>query len=111
MNFPDILLSPPVVFLIFLAAGFLLYGLGGLLKPKSTQKADGKYDTYACGEDMPANPTWINYRLFFHIALFFTIMHVSVLVVASVPSSTLALLAVPYLLMISLSVAALVTRS
>jgi hypothetical protein len=49
--------------------------------------------------------------LFFYIALFFTIMHVSVLVVATVPSSALALLAVPYLLMISLSVAALVTRN
>jgi NADH:ubiquinone oxidoreductase subunit 3 (subunit A) len=110
MRFPDILLSPPIVFLIFLAAGFLLYGAGGLLKPKS-QKVGGKLDSYACGEDMPENAISVNYRLFFYIALFFTIMHVSVLVVATVPASALALIAVPYLLMISLSVAALITRS
>jgi NADH-quinone oxidoreductase subunit A len=110
MSFPDILLSPPIVFLIFLAASFLVYGLGGLMKPKS-QDVGGKLDPYACGEDMPDNPIKVNYRLFFYIALFFTIMHVSVLVVATVPSSALALLAVPYLLMISLSVAALVTRN
>jgi NADH:ubiquinone oxidoreductase subunit 3 (subunit A) len=110
MSFPDILLSPPIIFLIFLAAGFLLYGLGGLLKPKS-RKVGGKLEPYACGEDMPDNPITVNYRLFFYIALFFTIMHVSVLVVATVPSGALALLAVPYLLMISLSVAALVTRN
>ena len=110
MDFPDLLLSTPIVFLIFLAACFLLYGLGGLIKPKSKNVGD-KLDLYACGEDMPDNPIQINFRLFFHIALFFTIMHVSVLVVATVPASVYALLAVPYLLMISLSVAALITRN
>jgi NADH:ubiquinone oxidoreductase subunit 3 (subunit A) len=110
MRFPDILLSPPIVFLIFLAACFLLFWLGGKLAPKSTDVGD-KLEPYACGEDMPDNAIQINYRLFFYIALFFTIMHVSVLVVATVPAGALALLAVPYLLMISLSVAALVTRN
>jgi NADH:ubiquinone oxidoreductase subunit 3 (subunit A) len=109
MSFPDILLSPPVVFLIILAACFALFWLGGFLGPKARKVGD-KLEPYSCGEDMPDNPIQINYRLFFYIALFFTIMHVAVLVVATVPASTLALLAAPYLLMISLSVAALVTQ-
>lgn len=110
MRFPDLLLSAPVVFLIILAVCFLLYKLGDVMAPKSKKVGD-KLEPYACGEDMTDNAITINYRLFFYIALFFTIMHVSVLVVATVPASTLALLAIPYLLMISLSVAALITRS
>ncbi len=81
----ELLLSPPVAFLLFLGAAFLLYGLGSKMAPKLT-KVGGKLATYACGEDIPGVKIQFGYRLFFFVALFFTIMHVATLVIATVPS-------------------------
>jgi hypothetical protein len=104
------LLSPPVAFLFFLVTSFALYGLGSKMAPKLT-KVGGKLATYACGEDIPGVKIQFGYRLFFFVALFFTMMHVAVLVIATVPSGKIVFFAVFYLLMIFLSVMALVTRS
>ena len=62
------------------------------MAPKLT-KVGGKLETYACGEDMPGTKVQFGYRLFFFIALFFTMMHVAALVVATVPSGTIAFFA------------------
>ena len=105
-----ILLSPPVAFFVFLAAAFGLYALGRGMAPKLT-RVGGKLATYACGEDIPGAKVQFGYRLFFFIALFFTMMHVAVLVIATVPSGKIIFFALFYLIMIALSVAALVTRS
>ena len=105
-----VLLSPPVAFLFFLAAALGLYALGRGMAPKPT-KAGGKLTTYACGEDIPGVKIQFGYRLFFYIALFFTMMHVAVLVIATVPSGKIVFFALFYLIMIVLSVTALVTRS
>jgi len=110
MRFPDILLSLPVVFLIFLGFYCILYWLGGQMAPKANS-IGGKLDTYSCGEEMPIPPVKISFRLFFYIALFFTMMHVAVLVVATIPSGPLAWLGIAYLMMIFLSVMALITRN
>jgi NADH-quinone oxidoreductase subunit A len=105
-----ILLSPPVAFFVYLAAAFGLYALGRGMAPKLT-RVGGKLTTYACGENLPGVKVQFGYRLFFFIALFFTMMHVAVLVVATVPSGKIAFFALFYLVMIALSVSALVTRS
>jgi NADH-quinone oxidoreductase subunit A len=110
MTFPGILLAPPVVFVIFLVCTTALYVLGGRLAPKF-RNAGAEAETYACGEDMSDNKIKISYRMFFYIALFFTIMHVAVLVVATIPPGGLALVGLAYLLVIFLSVMALITRS
>src|SRR4030066_859113 len=102
--------SPPVAFFFFLATAFALYGLGKKMGPKLT-KVGGKLTTYACGENIPGVKIQFGYRLFFFIALFFTMMHVAALVIATVPSGKIIFFAVFYLLMIFLSVMALVTRS
>ena len=106
----SVLLSPPVAFFVFLGAAFGLYALGRGMAPKLTNTG-GKLTTYACGEDIPGVKIQFGYRLFFFIALFFTMMHVAVLVIATVPSGKIAFFAVFYLLMIFLSIMALVTRS
>lgn len=103
------LLSPPVAFLLFLGAAALLYGLGSRLAPK-LRGVGGKLTTYACGEDIPGVKVQFGFRLFFFIALFFTMMHVAALVVATVPAGPIAYFALFYLGMIFLSIAALVTR-
>ena len=105
-----ILLSPPVALFVFLAAAFGLYGLGKGMAPKMTN-VGGKLTTYACGENIPGVKVQFGYRLFFFIALFFTMMHVAVLVIATVPDGTIAFFALFYLVMIFLSVLSLVTRS
>jgi len=105
-----ILLSPPVAFFVFLAAAFGLYALGRGMAPKPTS-VGGRVTTYACGEDIPGVKVQFGYRLFFFTALFFTMMHVAVLVIATVPSGKIIFFALFYLVMIALSVTALVTRS
>ncbi len=110
MNGFHIVLSPPVAFLIFLGFAGLAYALGKKMAPK-LNKVGGKLSTYACGEDIPGVKIQFGYRLFFFVALFFTIMHVAALVIATVPAGRIALFALFYLIIIFLSVLALVTRS
>jgi NADH-quinone oxidoreductase subunit A len=105
----DFLLSPPVAFLLMLAGAGLLYLLGRAMAPK-LNKTGGKLTTYACGEDIPGVKVQFGYRLFFFVALFFTIMHVAALVVATAPAGKVLLLAVFYLVVIFLAIMALVTR-
>jgi len=110
MNAIAILISPPVAFVLFLAAAGLLYLLGKRMAPKLT-RVGGKLETYACGEDIPGTKVQFGYRLFFFVALFFTIMHVAALMIATVPAGKIALFAILYLAVIFLSIMALVTRS
>jgi NADH:ubiquinone oxidoreductase subunit 3 (subunit A) len=105
----DFLISPPVAFLVFLAVGFLVYALGSRLAPK-LKKQGGKLATYACGEDLPGVKLQFGYRLFFFIALFFTMMHVAALVIATIPGGKIVFFGIIYLLMIFLSIMALITR-
>jgi NADH-quinone oxidoreductase subunit A len=106
----EFLLSPPVVFLLFLAAAFLLYALGKAMAP-GPNRTPGKLSTYACGEDIPGEKVQFGFRLFYTFALFFTIMHVAALVIATIPIGKIAFLALIYLLMIFLAIVALITRS
>lgn len=108
-HFVEIILSPPLAFLVFLAVFYALYFLAGRLAPK-LNPAGGKLKSYACGEDIPGAKVQFGYRLFFFIALFFTMMHVAALVVATLPSGPVAYFGIFYLGMIFLSIAALVTR-
>jgi len=105
----DFLISPPVAFLVFLVIGYLIYVLGGRLAPK-LKKQGGKLATYACGEDLPGVKLQFGYRLFFFIALFFTMMHVAALVIATLPSGKIVFFGIIYLVMIFLSIMALITR-
>jgi NADH-quinone oxidoreductase subunit A len=106
----EILLSPPLAFLAFLAIFYIVYFLAGRLAPK-LNAVGGKLKSYACGEDIPGSKLQFGYRLFFFIALFFTMMHVAALVVATLPSGPIAFFGLFYLGMIFLSVASLITRN
>ncbi len=105
----DILLSPPVAFIVFLLLFFVVYLLAGRMAPKA-QAVGGKLKTYACGEDIPGYKMQFGYRLFFFIALFFTMMHVAALVVATLPKGPVVYFGIFYLGMIFLSVLALITK-
>jgi len=104
-----ILLSPPVVFVVAFGVGLMLYWLGRAMAPK-TNMTPGKAASYACGEDAPMQKAQVGYRLFYSLAIFFTVMHVAALVVTTLPSGPIALLGIVYLAIIMLAVFALVTK-
>ncbi len=102
----SILLSPPLAFLICLALCAGIYGLGRLVEERGAP-VPGKYETYACGENFPAEKLHFGYRKFYIAAIFFTIMHVAVLTIATVPGGTSAYRAFVYLVAIAASISCL----
>ena len=86
----EMLFSPVAIFLIMLVIICLLYVFAGTLGPKRT-KAKYKLKSYACGEDYPGGKLPQSYN-FFHIAFFFTILHVGVLLIATAPLGDAAVL-------------------
>jgi len=75
---------PPLAFILFLVIAFLL-GLGGVkLAPKEPSSQESQ-TSYAGGEDIPGAKRFPGYRLFFPIALFFTILHVLALLLGMLP--------------------------
>ena len=105
-----ILLSPPITFIIAFGIGLLLYWLGRGMAPRTNMTA-AKGAPYACGEDAPMQKAQISYKMFFSLAIFFTVMHVAALVVTTLPAGgTPLVLGLIYLAIIVLSIFALVTR-
>ena len=86
----ELLFSPVATFLITLLIIYLLYLFAGTLGPKRT-KAKYKLKSYACGEDYPGGKLQQSYN-FFHVAFFFTVLHVGVLLIATAPLGHAALL-------------------
>ena len=99
----SILLSPPLAFLICLVISIAIYGFGRLVEEKGTAVA-GKYEPYACGENFQAEKVHFGYRKFYIAAIFFTIMHVAVLTIATVPGGVSAYRALAYLVVIAASI-------
>ena len=78
----DILLSPPVAFMIYLVLVGILAGMGRILAgPERVSLA--KRMTYASGEAPPSSMSAPGYRPFFIIALFFAILHLGILMLGS----------------------------
>ena len=101
------LLWPPIAFLIFLLLGYLVYVFSKAQAPKPRLE-EGKLNTYACGENIQGKKVQYGYHLF-HFAFFFTVLHVAALVIATVPSGSIALLGMVYLLVALIAVAILLT--
>ena len=96
----NLLLTPPVAFIIVLAVSLLLSALSGPLAFKRKTGIPGPLtDSYACGEEVPSPRVQPDYSQFFPFAFFFTILHVVTLMVATVPTATAGsfLIAVIYL--------------
>lgn len=103
-----ILFYPPITFFIFLIIGSLIHILSKALRPKSTL-GDEKLTTYACGENIPGRKVKHSYH-FFRFAFLFTILHIAVLIIATVPKGIVAILGIAYLIIILLTVIVLLTE-
>ncbi len=101
-----VLLSPPVAFTVCLLISAGIYGFGRLVEEKGAI-VQGKYESYACGEDFRPEKFEFGYRKFYIAAIFFTIMHVAVLTVATVPGGAGAFRALIYLVVIAASISSL----
>ncbi|HEQ79298.1 MAG TPA: hypothetical protein ENN76_03425 [Euryarchaeota archaeon] len=78
-----IFMLPPVALGLMLLIGYLIYLFGGKLAFKGTP-SEGKLTSYACGEDIPGMKLKQKYSMF-HVAFFFTMLHVAVLLFATLP--------------------------
>jgi NADH:ubiquinone oxidoreductase subunit 3 (subunit A) len=105
----DILLSPPIAFVIFLVIGLGIFGVGRLMAGK-LKVVGGKLEPYACGENFEAEKFIYGYRKFYIAAIFFTIMHVAALTVATATGGVAAWRAVLYLVVIAASISALYVK-
>ena len=83
------LLSPPAVFVIVFSFGCLLSFLFSKLAiSNKKERTEGMGKSYACGEDVSDHMAQPDYSQFFPFAFFFTIAHVSAMMVATIPLET-----------------------
>ena len=82
MSEVNLLLSPPIAFLIYIALAGLLNAIGRFLAGPP-QSSPLKSSTYSSGEAPPTRPAAPGYRPFFVVALFFAILHLGVLVLGT----------------------------
>jgi NADH:ubiquinone oxidoreductase subunit 3 (subunit A) len=101
-----ILLVPPVAFCIILLVVGAKFAAMRALGPRANP-TPAKLKPYACGEDMAWGTMQPDYSQFFPVAVLFTVLHVSVLVVATVPHGPAALLALVYLVFMQFATVAL----
>jgi NADH:ubiquinone oxidoreductase subunit 3 (subunit A) len=85
----NLLLVPPVAFVLVLLISYLFAALCSVFELKSANNPPGKFKAYACGEDVQNHRVSPDYNQFFPFAFFFTIMHVLALIVATVPKGAI----------------------
>ncbi len=79
----EILLIPPIAFLVYVFLVSILSGIGRVMAGTRHQRSAFKSSTYASGEAPHLSNGAPGYRPFFRIALFFAVLHLGVLVLAS----------------------------
>ena len=94
----NILLSPPIAFIILLLFVSLFSSLLSRISLHVNRDRSESKKAYACGEDFSENMIQPDYSQFFPFAFYFTILHVVALMAATVPVATLGtyLIAVVY---------------
>jgi NADH:ubiquinone oxidoreductase subunit 3 (subunit A) len=106
----EVLLSPPVAFCCFLALAYGIHQLSGRLAA-SSEEQPGKHQPYACGEDIVPPRAQLDYQPFFQLVLMFGILHLSALVISTLPpDGSSHRLATAYLVCIAISVLVLTGR-
>lgn len=84
----NIFIYPPVIFVTALLAVLLFSRVTKKFAPQKTSKPKGKTDSYACGEDDPNTKIEPDYQIFFPFAIFFTVLHVAGLMIATLAAAS-----------------------
>jgi NADH:ubiquinone oxidoreductase subunit 3 (subunit A) len=103
----ELLSAPVTVFLAALGLVLLLYLWGGILAPPR-KPGGAKEEMYTGGEKPPRQVVRPSYQ-FYHVALFFTVVHIGVLVLATATGPPMWV-ALAYLGILATAVAALPWR-
>lgn len=85
-----ILLCPPVALVVSFILIWLFSKLTMGLAPKITKHTKNKLSPYACGEDYKEHKIEPDYKTFFPFAIFFTVMHVAGLTIATVAGAQIS---------------------
>jgi NADH-quinone oxidoreductase subunit A len=109
MNAAEFILFPPVAFIIFLSVGVLIEVCGPRLAAKGKTNG-GEKTQYVCGEDVPSQRVQPDYSDFFPFAVFYSIIHVTALIMATLPSGNIALMGILYLAGVAISLYILMSR-
>lgn len=102
MALEDVVTSPFVIFGVAVVVGYLMYFWSRTIAPASTGGVN-KQMPYVGGEPIEAQAYQPGYA-FFYVALFFTLVHVAALVLATMPQGLLPWGAVAYLAVIFFAV-------
>ncbi|GAB1402776.1 hypothetical protein MASR1M68_16870 [Elusimicrobiota bacterium] len=81
----NIFITPPIIVIFVSLLAVIVFLLFSKLAYKSSNNPKGKFKAYACGENISEERKKPSYTRFFPFAFFFTIMHVVVLLIATVP--------------------------
>lgn len=87
-------LSPPIAFVLYVGLVALLYAFGRLLAPNARKSVE-KSSLYAGGEEAATHKAAPGYRRFFIVALFFAVLHLGALVMATMGLSSGAIMLGP----------------
>ena len=85
----NVLLSPPIAFLIYMVLAGIISILGRVLAGPG-HMTPLKSSTYSSGEAPPTQAAAPGYRPFFVVALFFAVLHMGILVLGSGELSPMA---------------------
>ena len=100
----DIILTPPLAFVIYVPFVILLLLFGKAMAGKS-KKTSLKDTVYASGEEASTNPAAPGYRPFFLVAFFVAILHLGMLIIGT---GTFSIQSVPFILGLMFSLIALI---
>jgi NADH:ubiquinone oxidoreductase subunit 3 (subunit A) len=101
----QVILTPPVAFILYFALVAILFGVGRLLAGKG-HPSEEKSSIYASGEASPLARSLPGYRGFFVIALFFAVLHLGVLMLGS--SGAVSPISIVYLIGLMLALIVLI---
>ena len=90
----NFLLTPPVAFIIVLIVTILISELLAKLSFKAKKGLNASTESYSCGEEGLSPLIQPDYSQFFPFAFFFTILHVTALIITTVPMETLESLSI-----------------
>lgn len=102
MTVTDVLVSPFAIFGAAIAIAWLMYFWSRSIAPASTNSVN-KVMPYVGGEPATAQAYQPGYQ-FFYVALFFTLVHVAALVLATMPTGLLPWAAIGYLGLVAVGV-------
>ena len=90
----NLILTPPAAFIIVLITTIFVSGLLSKLSFKTRRGEDASTASYSCGEEGLTPFIQPDYAQFFPFAFFFTILHVTALIITTVPMETLGSLSI-----------------